>query len=145
MNIFDRLKGKITELQNIINSKNSFKIIVKKEYINGIFKTIHNLDKYKKDAKVKMADFLLRLVSDNRDSFFWTEQYNINDEIINSEQTVNKYSAPSGRFSECEKIIKEIDIVNHAALIKYKIQITKSGTTALKEDTWISLEYLDVI
>ena len=150
-NIYDRLKLKIKELLDITNSgiishENKLKIIVKKKYINSMFNTINNLDKYKIDSIVVEANFLEQLYYDYIHKYMFSDRsvYDRNQRIIDSEQLENKYSAPPGKFSGAEKKIIAINTNNQTALIKYKITKSTTGTVATKSDTWINLEYLDI-
>lgn len=151
-NIYDRLKLKIKELlditnSGIINHENKLKIIVKKIYINGIFNTINQLDKYKIGSIVVKANFLEQLYDDYILKYIFSDSSvsDINQRIIDSEQLENKYSAPPGKFSGAEKKIIAINTHNQTALIKYKITKSTSGTVGYSPDTWINLEYLDII
>jgi len=150
-NIYDRLKLKIKELlditnSGIINHENKLKIIVKKIYINGIFNTINNLDKYKIGSIVVKANFLEKIYDDYILKYIFSDSSvsDRNQRIIDSEQLEHKYSAPPGKFSGAEKNIIAINTHNQSALIKYKCKKSTSGTVCYKPDTWINLEYLDI-
>jgi hypothetical protein len=148
MNIFDRLKNRINNLRLLINSNKTdeinLRINVNKKYINSLFITINNLNQYKVGKKVTQSKFLLDLEMDNF-KFFMTPKYDRNNAIIDSELLENKYFAPPGKFSGCEKEIIDINTKNNTALIKYNTKKSTSGTFAYSPDTWINLEYLEVV